>query len=169
MVVELGVRKKSVAVVHVSNDYHNILQTFRRASLYQIDASRVLYLHAQDIKKFETIIMRDASLVYFVDMAVWHAAFLDGAAKLVMLAHGKKQFVRTDMFSLSLPRITPALSDSVKFLDFLPLVSLHHYTPPYMFATTLNLMDENVISPYHSLLKKTDKLGITCRMRSAAQ
>lgn len=128
----------SIAILHVG-DANSIHSTLRTATQRQIDHHNVAFINVRYVWWYKymlhhySYILGQASLVYFADMATWDPVFHKLAVNLVQIAKGSKQFIRIDMFSvpLSNPWEHPEVSDDIKFLDFLPLVSLHAHTIPY--------------------------------------
>ena len=150
-----------VAVLFAGEDPFQVHQTLRRASLYQMDKVGVSFIHIQLMEKFKNYLMFDARVIYFIDMAKWHPVFLENATNIVKMTQKHKLFIRIDMFSLPLldPWTNSGVPESIRYLDFLPLVSLHHFTPPYIFATDYNSMDMKSAIPFHRLLDQCDIVG----------
>ena len=123
-----------VVVLHIG-PARAIRNTLRHATLNEIDKTSFNFVDIHHIAHFAPLLHR-ANCIYFVDMAVWHPVLHAMAKWLVTLAKGSKWFVRIDMFALPLPSpwIHPGLSDDIKFLDWIPALSLHAKTAAYLGA-----------------------------------
>jgi hypothetical protein len=125
-----------VAVLHVGPAWA-IHRTFSRATLGDIDILGAAFIDINIMGTFEQYIMANAMVVYFVDMALWGPVFQAMAVKLVRMANGTKEFIRMDMYSMPLPSPwigEDDISDDIKFLDFLPLVTVYSITAPHLFT-----------------------------------
>jgi hypothetical protein len=121
----------ATAVLHIGSPMlvHN---TMRRATRNEIDHTGAAFIHIVWLERFETYLLHGTNVIYLVDVASWDPVSQGMAARLVRLAKGQVSFIRLDMFSLPLPDPwTQSTSEDTKFLDFLPLVSMHTFTAPY--------------------------------------
>lgn len=123
---------KNIAVLHLGLP-GPITDTLRRATQGEINNTNFTLIDMLSIG-FHASTINCANMVYLVDMAVWPPILQDLAKKLILMPNGPPIFLRIDIFACPWPSpwIVRGLSDTITFLDYLPLISLHAYSEHYI-------------------------------------